>query len=71
MKPVEAGQIRENPGGRRVLVMPSANPPRRARGKLWLTIQLNGRFPGEHFGVPEKELSRWPIIATLPAETPG
>lgn len=61
------GEIRQNPGGRRLLVL---YPLREggARGSLWKTLQLNGRYYGETFGVPEDELDAWHRIGTLPAD---
>jgi hypothetical protein len=62
-----AGEIRENPGGRRLLLLNSmleGGP----KGELWSCLQLNGRWPGEKFGCPEMYLNEWKLLATLPPD---
>jgi hypothetical protein len=62
------GEIRGNPGGRRVLLRSVLQRGYEQRGPLWTCLQLNGRFPGQPFSVPEQTLDEWPVIATLPPE---
>lgn len=60
-------EIRENPGGRRMLVR-AVTRRGGPRGDLWGCLQLNGRYAGEGFGVPAQELDGWTLLATLPPE---
>jgi len=61
--PVVAGQVRVNPGGRRLLVR-----QRSLHRDIWETLQLNGQWVGQKFGVPDSWLRKWPVIAVLPPE---
>ena len=65
----EHGEIRENPGGRRVLV--EYCQTYRATHDIWMTRQLNGKWAGHPFGVPEQELDTWELLATLPPDPIG
>lgn len=65
------GEIRQNPGGRRVLLLGVRPYDDTARGPLWRTVQINGRFCGERFGVPEAELADWSVLVTLPPDDYG
>lgn len=63
------GEIRENPGGRRLYLMEEAEQTH--LGPLWSTIQLNGPWRGTRFGVPAKTLDEWELLATLPPDSYG
>jgi hypothetical protein len=63
-----AGEIRENPGGRRLLVLDIDYSRSGPRGHLASTLQLNGQWRGQRFGVPTVELDSWELLATLPPE---
>lgn len=63
------GEIRQNPGGRRLLLIKiSDERGNEQRGPLWTCLQLNGTWLGCRFGVPEQTLDEWHRIGTLPAD---
>lgn len=64
---LEAGQIRQNPGGRRLLLLYTVTDGG-PRGDLWATLQLNGEHVGDGFGVPADTLDEWHLIGTLPPD---
>lgn len=61
------GEIRQNPGGRRLLLLGiSENRGNERRGPLWTCLQLNGHYTGARFGVPAHDLDAWHRIGRLP-----